>query len=295
VSAVHGFANPTRVRVQRVAHGQVSDDWRHTMLHWPERVERVLKADGGSRVVLLRLGERRVVLKLILMRGWMARARTWLGMTRHHRQWQGAEWVRAAWTGTSEPLAIGTIETADINGIHSHWQWLGVGYLVGPTLLDALRDAQRMPPNHRRRREHALAVAAGGSVRKLTRAGLLNRDHKPSNLIVLRSDPRHIHAPVGVIDTVGIRRTLNGKLDRSALERMLASLIIEAIGCGVFPSVWSRRAAVRVAMGAWDPRMSTMHVWRAVRRIIERHGDPTPKVDPLSPTTNASDFSHNDA
>lgn len=258
------------------------------MQHWPERVERVLKAEGDSHVVLLRLGERRVVLKLMLMRGWVARTRCWLGITRHHRQWQGAEWVRAAGVFTSQPLAMGTIHATEQSGTLMAGQWLALAYLEGPTLLESFRSAEPMPENHRRRRQHALAVQAGESVRKLARARLYNRDHKPSNLIVLRSDPRDIHAPVGVIDTVGIRRARGGKLHRSSLERMLASLIIEAIGCGVVPSVWARRTALRVAMGAWDPRTSTMHVWRAVRRIVESHGDPTPKIDPLGAADNLS-------
>lgn len=258
------------------------------MLHWPERVERVLKAEGDSHVVLLRLGERRVVLKLMLMRGWVARTRCWLGITRHHRQWQGAEWIQTARIPTSKPLAMGTIHARDQGGNLIHGQWLVLAYLKGPTLLEVFRDAQRLPQKHRLKRQRGLAIGAGESVRNLVRAGLFNRDHKPSNLIVIRSDPRNLHVSLGIIDTVGIRRIPGGNWRHSAIARMLASLIIEAIGCGVYPNLRSRHIAVRAATGAWEPWLSIRRVWRAVRRIVDRHGDPTPKVNPLGAADNQS-------
>ena len=258
------------------------------MQHWPERVERVLKAEGDSQVVLLRLGERRVVLKLMLMRGWVARTRCWLGITRHHRKWRGAELLQTARIPTSKPVAMGTIHALDKEGNLTRGQWLVLAYLQGPTLLDVFRDAQRLPHKHRLKRQGVLATKAGESVRSLVRAGLMNRDHKPSNLIVLRSDPRNVYVSLGIIDTVGIRRIPGGNWRHSATARMLASLIIEAIGCGVYPNLRSRHIAVRAATGAWEPWLSIRRVWRGVRRIVESHGDPTPKVNPLGAADNQS-------
>ncbi|MFG0327814.1 MAG: hypothetical protein ACF8SC_11170 [Phycisphaerales bacterium JB037] len=99
--------------------------------------------------------------------------------------------------------------------------------LPGRTLLDHLAE----------RRADDLAPIVGRGVGRIVRAGLFNRDHKPSNLIVA-PDRRSL----AVIDTVAIRPT---PFPARSVERMFASLIIEPTGvCGPPASEWLDTAAV---------------------------------------------------
>lgn len=117
---------------------------------------------------------------------------------------------------------------------------------------------------------------------------------------------------LAVIDAVGIRRRpvrgpagVAGSGER-ARARMLRDLILEPLGCGLRPR---RALMMRTLLAALDrpdawpriagaptPPMQTpepadrralararARLWRDVAARVHRHGDPTPRVDPLAP------------
>ena len=144
-------------------------------------------------------------------------------------------------------------------------------YIQGPTLLRALRDN---PDDH-----PALAQAAGAIAGALARARWFNRDAKPSNFIV--EDPTRLIA----IDTAAIRRILR---PRAAIERMLASLMLEPAGVGIeLPPAFlhaAAGAALRALTGA-DPDPGAIDALaQRVSARIRAHGDPTPRDNPLRDT-----------
>lgn len=85
---------------------------------------------------------------------------------------------------------------------------------------------------------------------------------------------------------------------------MLASLMIEPTGCGVAVPVRLRARLVREVLAGWwqsdsgatGPRVEEQFgvervawmqtsmgaLWTQVARLIEAHGDPTPRIDPLN-------------
>ncbi|CAN5784432.1 hypothetical protein BH11PLA1_BH11PLA1_22610 [soil metagenome] len=168
----------------------------------------------------------------------------------------------------------------------------------GITLLRALA-AESGNSQHLRE----LAVASGRLIARLSLSHLFNRDHKPSNLIV-SPDGRALT----LIDTVAIRRLSRAIPPQDSLVRMLASQVIEPLGCGVLPPCRTLarglRAAVQTLADDTAPNESGASIeaahadrdglaewrrahfrmlWRAVEARIAAHGDPAPRVNPLAP------------
>jgi hypothetical protein len=118
------------------------------------------------------------------------------------------------------------------------------------------------------------------------RAGVFNRDHKPSNLVVTGATPGG--ARVAVLDTVAVRRLGRpAGLTTVPLER----LVLEAIGVGAAP----RRTLVARFVREWVSGMATgtpaerrrarREVWRVFAARIAAHGDPTPIDNPCRPVS----------
>jgi hypothetical protein len=139
------------------------------------------------------------------------------------------------------------------------------------------------------REEHNLARALARQLVALTLAGRYNRDHKPSNLIILDSgapDPRP-----AIIDTVAIKELRPWR--RADLYHMFASLVIEPMGCGCPPRrplmmrvlVEHQRELLRRIPDLLPPdpatRRAARHMdWMRIAGIVAEHGDPTPRVRP---------------
>jgi len=154
------------------------------------------------------------------------------------------------------------------------YECLLLPYIEGPTLLRALRDN---PSDH-----PALAQAAGAIAGALARARWFNRDAKPSNFIVAGAEDHAAQPRLVAIDTAAIRRVLR---PRAAMERMLASLMLEPSGVGVeLPPAFlqaAASAALRALTGA-DPSPSAIDALaKRVNARIRAHGDPTPRDNPL--------------
>lgn len=144
--------------------------------------------------------------------------------------------------------------------------------LPGKSILQHLADRDLTT-----RQEHAVAAAIGSDIALLARHVLQNRDHKPSNLIL--TNPAK--PAIAIIDCVAIRRGIRA-------DRMLASLVIEPSGVGLRPRRALMMRVIReCARNAPDileggHRRWVRELWRRVAAIVQAHGDPTPRVNPLS-------------
>ncbi len=238
----------------------------------------VLKQEAGSDVLLATLLGKSVVIKRSLRRGlgdrlkWMTRA------SRGHRQWRGAEWLQEHGFGTARPLVLAYEPGRPAR------EWLVLEALSGKTLLQHIADNDLCV-----REEHAVARAVGRQVSALIKSGRFNRDHKPSNLIVLRTAEGF---SISIIDCVAIRRGKDGAV------RMLHALAVEPTGLGVLPrrALLARVVAsmvesdfARLDAALPEVRLARWASRRAIRDLVigslHRHGDPTPRTNPLAKST----------
>ena len=129
--------------------------------------------------------------------------------------------------------------------------------------------------------------------------GLFNRDHKPSNIIVTDVGDDQTPASLGIIDAVDFRK-VTPTLVFAAPTRMLASMIIEPTGVGVRLRHALMRRALRAyldeswhlasrsdadsdeAMDRTWEHQSARAFWQSIGERVVRHGDPTPRVNPLA-------------
>ncbi|MGH7244715.1 MAG: hypothetical protein ACREJD_14980 [Phycisphaerales bacterium] len=255
----------------------------------------LLKAGEHSFVAQTTLEGQSVVVKWRELTTLNDRVKCAFGGSRAFRQWRGARLLRSAGIPAARPLALlvqyGLSQVEAIAGrpARNHAnprEWLILENIPGKSLLQQLADRELSV-----RDQHALARAVGVQAGAMLRAGLCNRDHKPSNLIASFEDGVPI---VTLVDTVAIRRRSNA----AEMVRMLATLLIESIGVGVPPRGAIAFRVLRDACAAWlegtlgrplgshkgDRKALRALVRSTARRIdqyIRFHGDPTPKDSPL--------------
>lgn len=251
--------------------GSVGDPaaWVHELERFDLDSARVLKRDGEDRVVAAELMGRRVVIKVRPLRGFFARVRARLGLSREHRQWRGARLLQASFLPTPAPMALAIVR--EPHGPVS--QLLVLEEAPGRTLLHHLADREAAGIRH------AIASEVGRLLGLLTAARITNRDAKPSNWMVSAAP-----FAVAMIDTVGVRY----RAEQGPDPAMLATLVIEPIGTGCLPGrtvLWRglrSYEAARTATGSGRvPRTDLKALWRSVATLVAEHGDPTPRVDPL--------------
>lgn len=254
---------------------------------WRQKA-RVLKRDGGTVVYRTRLLDREVVVKCWDMTT-KSRVQSLLGNTRGLRHWRGAARLRKCGVATAWTWALlrGDDEGRRVES-------LVMEALSGRSLLQHMADRDLTVPE-----EHAVTAAVARDVARLLHRGLYNRDHKPSNLIVV--DPARSAAKVAVVDCLAISTVGLLKGQEPGLQ-MFTSLMLEPIGVGhpprrtlilrfltvlleelellkFGPSLeLSSRSARR------DRRRAIPGLIRQVEARIRDHGDPTPRVNPLSPS-----------
>ncbi len=250
-------AEPRRVRVLRVDACELAgilaaiDRGGHDDLKRPR--------DGRSAVVAVDTPSGAVVVKTIVLDTPRRRVQGWLGVTTLDRQARAALLLEEAGIASASCLAV--LEGRSAGG--SRVRSLVTRRVPGVTGLAVLRSG-RVP--------RGLAEAAGRRVASLASAGLHDRDHKPSNLIV--DDPEARSPVLTLIDPAGVRRR------RPDAAWMLASLAIEAAGCGCGASVWTRARAVRACARAMRPAQDWRGLYASAARAVREHGDPTPKDMP---------------
>ncbi len=235
-----------------------------------------LKSEGPASVHRATLCGRRVIVKCWEWRSVSDRLKLLFGASRARRQWRGAERLERAGVPAARPLVLARDHRP---GLHA--ECLVLEEVEGRTLIDVMdRPGMGVAEQHR------LAEAVGAQVGEIVGAGVYNRDHKPSNLIVSAGGdgPR-----LTVLDTVAIRRCPPGSVRRAA--QMLASLHIEPTGLECAARGAPRARAVRATAGVILAKAGAAPS-RGARRLIERllwstagamvaaHGDPRPAVDP---------------
>lgn len=270
--------------------------------HWA-RDAQTLKHDAESSILAVRtpsgldsLPDLRagLVIKVRAATGALETLKRAAGASRGIRQWRGAEWLRTHGFQSAAPLALAR---ARVQG--RVCELLILQRLSGPTVLEVASLATGGSRSGEKeagwsaREEHAVAKACGQHVAGLVRAGRYNRDGKPSNLIVTglprrgrgmragREVPPAEQVGISVIDTVAIRRIVGGRT--RALEGMLARLYIEPLGCGTPPRRALCMRAVQQAVLELHGQVVKRHVhgvWRRAARLVQGHGDPTPRVMP---------------
>ncbi len=131
-----------------------------------------------------------------------------LRLTPAWRQWRGAAGLVAAGVRCGAPAAL-------VHDRSTGVQRLLLPFVPGRTLHDLARDSTASTAACRR----SVARRIGGQIGALLAAGLVNRDHKPTNLILDEAAQRG-DAPPTIIDTAGIRR----RRSDAQVYRMLAVL-----------------------------------------------------------------------
>ena len=275
-----------RIKIRRAMRGEDGAAWAAALADpaWLAGATVLKDEPGSSWVRRGTMRGREVVVKCRLLNRPSRWIKAALGYGHGDKHWRGAALLASKKIATAVPIVHAN---ARADGVVA--ELLLLEYLSGSTLLELMRDA--MSATLPVRAQHAIAHAVG---RQVAHCGwVFNRDHKPSNLIVMGA---RTQAPtVAIIDCGGVRF-------RQVLrtERMFASLVIEPMGCGVLPrrallmrALEGRRAALAEWYDpeddaaeddgtldppgpAWDKRL-----WRDVQRVVEAHGDPRPKIDPL--------------
>lgn len=264
---------PEGVRV-RVLRATLADPLRVASLvaseTWLDRAE-VLKLDRRSTVLAGRIDALPAVVKSLRLDRIKDLLSRLFGTTRGARQWRGAMLLNQR--GFAVPEQIVLFRGRGIASVET----LVMERVEGPTLLEVI--AGRAPSiDAAAPRLARLAALAGELVAAMSRAGLRNRDLKPSNVIVVPASPAvAAHRPYTLvqIDTVGVEQRTDA--DRA---EMLFRLLVECVGTGNTPR---RALRWRAALAATDNEPARARVlWRDVEARLRRHGDPTPRVNPLA-------------
>lgn len=249
-----------------------------------------------------------VVVKSLVLRGSRDLISESLHRSRGWRQWQGAELLHRRGFDAARPLLLFRARSGSPHDpAPQRWvETIVLEHQDGRTLLEHIAR-----PSVPCADQHAIADAVGRFTRRLADQWLLNRDHKPSNIVL-------VPLPAGgwrptLIDTVGVRSAIGSPLravlspgppiphpgaERRAHEallcRMLATLLIEPIGVGRPARRALRWRALRASLeppapprAAPAPDASTLRSlararWRRVEAIVVRHADPVPHDDPLA-------------
>ena len=264
-----------RIRAVRVGDGEDGAAWVRALSSpaWLEGSE-VLKEDGDVVVRRARVLGRDVVVKRWGMSRAKRRLQAVLNTTPACRHWRGAERLKAIGVRTAEPYAL--VRGRDESGT---CEVLAMEWLRGRSVLEHVAS-----PTLSVRGQHTLARAVGAHIGLLAEHGAVNYDGKASNLIVIEGDGP---PEIGVIDCGAV-----GGMNDGEPADSLSRLVVEMIGVGCPPRVALAMRAVEPLIDVWDsmglsiPRRTFRdEIWACVREFLRRHGDPTPKVDPLRRTS----------
>ncbi|MEM8757688.1 MAG: hypothetical protein AAGF47_07880 [Planctomycetota bacterium] len=257
-----------RVRILRVGEGESPSAWGEALggRSW-EAGDRI-KHDGPRSVWHATVLGSAVSVKVRPASGLRVRLR----LTEFGRS------VRAA-----KRLARNGVETAPVfaHAVVGGDEVLVNAWLEGPTLLAVLAEASEdeKPP---------LVRAAGSLIGRQLKAVLFNRDHKPSNIIVVD----RASAALALVDVGGVRRIAFATSTTwiRLATRMCAAVCTEPMGVGHPLGEEHRRVLVEtVALGTasgWSGITATElrdKLWTELDRTIAAHGDAVPKINPLGP------------
>jgi hypothetical protein len=261
--------------VERVARGESAGAWASALAGIDAANTAILKEDRGVAVCRATLLGRDVVLKRWDLTTLGARLKRLVRAGRADRHWRNAQWLLDRGISTARCLALATEWRAG-----RPRRWLVMEHIPGPTLLESLRTGATPV-----RRQHEIATEVGRQLAEFEALRAFNRDHKPSNLVVRDAGGG---VDIAVLDCVAIQRGAHP-------QRMLASLAIEPMGCGVPVRAALAMRVIRSLVAhaypdpgerAGDPlaaRRVHHQLWRDAAAEVRSHGDPTPRVNPLAP------------
>ncbi|MCC5786957.1 MAG: hypothetical protein JJU33_09685 [Phycisphaerales bacterium] len=227
----------------------------------------IIKQTDAGLVALASADTLNLVIKTHHLASRTARLRSRLGLARLDNQWKGAARLQRRGFRAAPCLLLGRLP-ASAN--HPETDLLAMRALEGRTLLHALAEPNADAP--------ALFAKAADLAGRLAKAGLFNRDLKPSNIIV-GEDPEP-----AIIDTVAIRHARRTRAE--SLERMCFSLFVEPLGVGLDIHHELFHAAANAALPHLLERDPTEHeaaeCIARVRRRLDLHPNPAPNDDPLA-------------
>lgn len=230
----------------------------------------MLKDHPGGTVWRASMLGRPCVVKCLRLDTARRRLQAAMGMSPAWRHWHGARWLRAHGFSTAETWAI-------VRGLRDGEpvECLIMQFLPGESVLEHMAMLD-LPA----RRQHQVASAVARLACRLAHEGRVNRDAKPSNLIVTSLHETGAH--LAVIDCADLRPCRRD--DEGAVARMLASAVLEPLGVGCLSRSPVLLRAVRTAGEALEPasaRACAKRLWRRVEQAVRTHGDPTPAHNPL--------------
>ncbi|MFA7236344.1 MAG: hypothetical protein WC058_05725 [Phycisphaeraceae bacterium] len=169
-------------------------------------VERELKRDKQGVVTLHVIDGQRWVVKRESRWPMVMRLRHLLRCSSAWRQWRGAERLRNIGVRINEPVALvhegrgkQALVLPFVDGVNLH-EWLA-----------------KPPPEVAAEARLRVAWAIGSQMGRITGAGWINRDHKPTNLMIDAACEQRGEQPV-LIDLAGIRRRGQFIVPAGALE-----------------------------------------------------------------------------
>jgi hypothetical protein len=273
-----------RVKIRRVADGEDGAAWARALgdAAWVAGA-RVLKDEAGSGWVRRAVvNGRDVVVKCRLLNSAARRFKSAMGLGHGQRHWRGALELTRRNIATGRPIALmhGWIDDGPA-------ELLVLEFVSGRTVLEWIAAARTARGAEARARRAITRRLAELEVLMSVR-GVMNRDHKASNLVVTTDTAGEYS--IAIIDCVGVRPTRF-----SDGQRMQASLVTEAIGCGVAPTrpmvFRYLRDCREVSNEEWgepeeyrsreQDRAAIRSDWEIVSGMVKKHGDPRPKVNPL--------------
>ncbi len=217
----------------------------------------LLKGDAATQVWLTTYNNAPLILKRWHLVSWLDRFKAFFKQSRGDRHWLGAARLHKSHIRTAACHAL--VKESDAHGV---WYWLVMEQLQGPTLLEHLTNNVLTFAQEEELLEELAAITA-----QQVHAGFVNRDQKPSNLILLQGEgPLHL----AVIDTVGLVGYT------SAREvRMIASLVFEAPG---LKSAHRRARSYRFLTKYLQKRDGAVHraalhtLWQQIDRFCQEIG-----------------------
>lgn len=209
--------------------------------------ERTFKQDRRSTVRLVRHGDDRCVVKTYHLSRVVSMMYGLLGMNTAQRERRAAERLHAIGIRTLLPVLVPGSET------------LLYPYVEAPTLQDAIGQIEDADTRLR------VACATGGQLGRLTAAGYINRDHKPTNLLVDAACREQNQQPV-LIDPLGLRQRPAGKRGRNRTLEMCHIMLRASARAGAV-STREKVAFLRSAIAA-DPSLADGRSAATVAREI---------------------------
>lgn len=257
---------PDRATILHLGEGERRQAWKEALADRPWESGTLVKGDGERAVWRANVLGSTVAVKVRPAEP----LRTLVAGNEFTRHLAAARLLGRAGIQTASVFCLGRAGGDDV---------LVTEWLEGSTLLEAVARVSRDE-------RAALLRSAGALIGRQLAAGLFNRDHKPSNVIVV-SETGH---DLALIDIAGVRRPAFATSSTFVTlgARMCASILIEPRGVGV--AIEAEDLSIVVA----EVVIGATTVWAGItasdlrRKMLERasaiiaaHGDPAPKVNPL--------------